>query len=160
MPDPSGSTLSSLLENRQFIDRLGESIPGLVYVYDLVAKRNVYTNRAMAEQLGYSPEQVRAMGEALLGAIIHPDDLPRAIEHHRRMSDVTDSKLSEIEYRVRSASGEDCWLHSWEAVLSRDPAGRPHLLLGIVQDVTRRVHMEEALRDSERRLGESEQRWR
>jgi hypothetical protein len=66
----------------------------------------------------------------------------------------------ELEYRVRPPDGTTRWLHSWESVLTRDETGQTRRLLGIAHDVTARVRVEEELRASERRLVESEQRWR
>ena len=156
----TGSKLSALIDDAELIDRLGESIPGLVYVYDLVERRNAYTNRALADQLGYTPAEVRAMGNEMVARIIHPEDAARTIAHHQEMSEAPDGAIVEIEYRVLSAAKEWRWLHSWDTVLTRDDGERPRLLLGVAQDVTARVGMEDALRDSEKRLAASEQRWR
>jgi two-component system cell cycle sensor histidine kinase/response regulator CckA len=152
--------LSDLFHEAGLIDRLGEIIPGLVYVYDLIQQRNVFANRPMADLLGYSPEQVRALGEQLLTSIIHPEDLPRVVRHHRSMATMADEQVVEIEYRVRTAAGDWLWLHSWESVFTRDESGRTCQFLGIAHDVTARVRAEDELRDSQRRLAESEQRWR
>jgi len=164
MPDhpsaPMGLRLSQVLDGPRLVDRLGESLPGLVYVFDLVERRNLYTNRSLAELLGYSAEQVRAMGDQLLAVIIHPDDVARALAHHDQIRAVGEAATLEIEYRVRDAAGTWRWLHSWESVLTRDAEGRAQQLFGIAQDVTERVETEVALRASQRALRESEQRWR
>ena len=160
VPEVPSKRLSDLLVEAGLIDRLGESIPGLVYVYDLVEQRNVFTNRPMADLLGYSPEQVSAMGEKLLARIIHPDDLQRVVAHHAEMAGLADGKTIEVEYRVRNAAGGWLWLHSWESVVSRTNSGETRQFLGIAHDVTARVRAEEELRESQRRLAESEQRWR
>ena len=152
--------LSQLFREAGLLDRVGESIPGLVYVFDLVEQRNVFTNRPLADLLGYSPEQVSEMGSMVLPTIIHPDDLPRVIQHHAAVAKLADSRVVEIEYRVRAAGGSWRWLHSWESVLTRDERGMTRQFLGIAHDVSDRVRAEEELRDSERRLAESEQRWR
>ena len=152
--------LSELLLEPQFLDRLGASLPGLVYVYDLVERRNVFANRSLAELLGYPAHDVEAMGEKLLPTIIEGEDMPRVAAHLERLADLGDGQVVEIEYRVRSADGTSRWLHSWESVLSRDAEGRPKLLFGIAQDVTSKVRVEQDLVQSQRRHVESEQRWR
>lgn len=161
MSESTTARLSDLLQGGELIDRLGESIPGLLYVYDLLERRNVYSNRSMAALLGYSsPEEVAALGENLLVAIIHPDDLPRTLSHHESMASYADDRVLEIEYRVRGSDGDYRWLHSWETVVSREASGQPRYLLGIAQDVTARVTMEQELLESRKKLSESEQRWR
>lgn len=160
MSETTSRRLSELFHEAGLLDRLGESIPGLVYVYDLLENRNVFTNHSLAKVLGYSPEQVLEQGDALLSRVVHPDDMPRVLEHHAAMALLADGQVVEIEFRVRSAAGEWIWLHSWESALTRNEEGRTRWFLGIAHDVTSRVRAEEDLRNSQRQLTESEQRWR
>ncbi len=160
MAEEPTKRLSDLFHEAGLIDRLGENIPGLVYVYDLIEQRNVFTNRPLAALLGYSPEQVRAMGSHLLASIVHPDDIPRVVAHHAEMANLAEGQVVEIEFRVRTALGDWLWLHAWESVLTRNAAGRTCRFLGIAHDVTARVRAEDELRESQRLLAESEQRWR
>ena len=160
MNEGNNGKLSEVLQAALLLDRLDEIIPALVYVYDLIGRRNVYANRSLASLLGYSSEQVAALGEELLPTIIHPEDLARAVAHHARMPQVADAEVVEIEYRVKDSAGAWRWLHSWETVLERDERGLPRRTLGIAQEVTHRVQVEDELRESKRQLAESEQRWR
>src|SRR6187551_385055 len=116
MSDGRGSKLSEVLRAISLLDRLDEVIPGLVYVYDLVERRNVYANRSLSSLLGYSPDEVAALGDQVLPATIHPDDLPGAAAHHAGMSNIADGEVREIEYRVKDGAGNWRWLHSWDTV--------------------------------------------
>jgi PAS domain-containing protein len=78
----SGSKLSDVFQGTTLIDRLDEVLPGLIYVYDLVERRNVYANRPLTLLLGYSRPEVEALGDQILATIIHPEDLPHAVAHH------------------------------------------------------------------------------
>jgi PAS domain S-box-containing protein len=160
MSDSRSSKLSDVLKATSLLERLDEVVPGLVYVYDLMDRRNVYVNRSLAALLGHSPEQLAALGDQLLSTTIHPDDFPATNAHHDGMSDMADGDVREVEYRVRDGAGRWRWLHSWDSVLERDEQSRPRRLLGIAQDVTRRVQVEAELRESQRALAASEQRWR
>jgi len=160
MSEGRGSKLSDVLQAAALVDRLDEVIPGLVYVYDLVERRNVYANRTLSSLLGYSPEEIAALGDQILPSIVHPDDLARTVAHHAAMPSVQDGQIVEIEYRVKDRAGGWRWLHSWEAVLERDERGAPQRTLGIAQDVTHRAEVEEELRQSRQQLVVSEQRWR
>jgi PAS domain S-box-containing protein len=160
MTEAPATKLSELFDGPVLIDRLGESIPGLVYVFDLQESRNVYASRSLRDLLGNGADSMHALGNRLLPTIIHPDDLPLSLAHHARMAEACDGYAEEIEYRVRDASGQWRWLHSWESVLQRSGEDRPRLMLGLAQDVTPRVQAEQELRDSRRSVSESEQRWR
>jgi len=152
--------LSDVIQASHLIDRLDEVVPGLIYVYDLIERRNVYANRSLASLLGYSPEEVAALGDKVLAITMHPEDYRRALAHHARMAELAEGQVVEIEYRVKDAAGGWRWLHSWETIFERSEGGAPRRMLGIAQDVTRRVQMEEELRESRQKLSESEQRWR
>ncbi|HKP57676.1 MAG TPA: ATP-binding protein [Polyangiales bacterium] len=159
--NPAGvKKLSEVLQGTSVYERLEELIPGMIYVYDLVERRNVFTNRSLAELLGYSSEEVAGLGDQLLSEILHPDDLERALEHHAHMRLVRPGQVVEFEYRVRDSDDAWRWLHSWEIVLEQDATGASQQLLGIAQDVTHRVEVEGDLRESQRRHAEAEQRWR
>ena len=160
MNEDRAKRLSDVFHEAGLLDRIGESMPGLIYVYDLVEQRNVFANRPLTELLGYSPEQVHELGNRILASIIHPDDLDKVRAHHEMLRTVVDGQVLEIEYRVRSPQGDVRWLHSWESALTRDASGRTLRFLGIAHDVTARVRAEEELRSSEQRLVASEQRWR
>jgi len=160
MSDGRGSRLSEVLRATSLLDRLDEVVPGLVYVYDLIERRNVYANRSLSSLLGYSQEEVAALGDQVLPTTIHAEDMPRVSVHHAAMLGVADGEIVEIEYRVKDRAGDWRWLHSWEAVLERDEQGVPRRMLGIAQDVTHRVRVEDELRESRQALAASEQRWR
>ena len=160
MNEGKPSKLSELFRDSELIDRLDAVMPGLVYVFDLIEQRNVYANQALSRLLGYSPQEVAALGERLLPTIVHPEDLGRTLAHHAHIPHAPTGEVIEVEFRVKDASGGWRWLHCWETVLEHDARGRPRRLLGIAQDVTGRVDVEEELRQSRQQLAESEQRWR
>ena len=160
MSDERAGRLSDFFHRAGLLDRLAESIPGLVYVYDLIEDRNVFANRPLAELLGYSPDPTGALGSGVLTHIVHPDDMPKIREHHAAMKRLADEQVVEVEYRVRTPEGTWRWLHSWESALTRDEAGNTRQFVGIAHDVTDRARAEEELRSSQRQLAESEQRWR
>lgn len=142
------------------IERLGAVVPGLLYIFDLIDRRNIYANQSLAELLGFAPEQVLEMGDQILPSIVHPDDLPVVAAHHQRMMQADDQVVVEVEYRVRDARGSWRWLRSWDSVLQRSPDGIPQRIVGIAHDVTDRVLAEQSLEESRRALHNSEQRWR
>jgi PAS domain-containing protein len=66
-----------LRESENFLQRVTEVTPGVLYVFDLEKQRSVFINRSVASVIGYSPEEIAAMGTEVLPILMHPDDLPR-----------------------------------------------------------------------------------
>ncbi|HXQ38164.1 MAG TPA: PAS domain S-box protein, partial [Anaerolineales bacterium] len=61
--------------------------------------------------------------------------------------------IREIEYRVRTKTGEWRWLHSHEAAFTHDGSEKVKQILGISYEVTPRRAAQEALRQREQQLG-------
>jgi PAS domain S-box-containing protein len=146
--------MEGLLEERQhLLQKILDTEPGTVYVYDLEERRNVYVNRHWLSAFGYTAEETQAMGDELLVRIFHPDDLTRISDHHENWRQANDGDIREIEYRVRTKAGEWRWLHSHEAAFAHDESGRVRQILGISYEITSRKLAQEALWRSEQQLG-------
>ncbi|MBI5016076.1 MAG: PAS domain S-box protein [Deltaproteobacteria bacterium] len=142
----------ALRETRHLVDRILESTPNLIYIYDLAEHRNMYANREVTEFLGYTPQQVQAMGSALFGNILHPDDTATVAEHHARMASAAESEVQTVEYRMRHHRGEWRWLRSRDVPFSRDEKRAARRILGFAEDVTEHKHADEALRAAHRKF--------
>jgi PAS domain S-box-containing protein/putative nucleotidyltransferase with HDIG domain len=145
----------ALRTGERFLQRVLDTSPNLVYIYDLVGTRNRYTNREITEFLGYSSDQILALGSELFARILHPDDAGVVAAHHARMRALPlgDDSVIEVDYRMRRADGEWRWLHSRDVPFARDESGAVTQILGSTEDVTPRI-------DAERRLRESETKFR
>ncbi len=141
-----------LKSSRRFIEHTLTTTPALIYIYDIVEGRNVYTNRGIFETLGYTPEEISVMGQDLFLKILHPEDAGWVVQHHARFSNLPDSTILEIEYRMKHADGSWRWLHSRDIIFERTPDGAVKQILGSSIDITDRKMVEEALRESERRM--------
>lgn len=118
--------------------------PDIVYLYDIVAGRNVWFNREIAEVTGYTAAEMRAMGTGL-NALVHPDDLAQWPAFVAERDALPDGAFAAFEYRVRHRDGGWRWLSARETVFTRDAEGRPAQAFGVAQDVTDRKEAERTL---------------
>jgi PAS domain S-box-containing protein len=86
-------------------------------------------------------------------ARVHPDDL--AMVHLAREAAAADGGSYAVDHRIVRPDGTVRWVHERADVL-RDEEGRPVRMIGIVQDITDRRAAEEALRQSEAQLRQSQ----
>ena len=121
----------------------------IIYIYDLLEKRNVYANREIVDFLGYTSEQVQAMGSELFAYILHPDDAEAVAKHHARFADAPDNATYEVEYRMKCASGEWRWLRSRDTLFARTKEGIGSQILGTCEDISERKKNQIALIASE-----------
>ena len=138
--------MERLLEERQhLLQKILDTEPGTVYIYDLEERRNVYVNRHWLSEFGYTAEETQAMGDELLLRILHQDDLAMISSHHENWRQAGEGEPREIEYRLRTKAGAWRWVHSHEAIFSYDESGRVKQILGISYEVTTRRRAQEAL---------------
>jgi PAS domain S-box-containing protein len=142
----------TLPQSDRLLERVADAMPGILYVYDLIERRNVYANRQVAEVLGYSPQAVQAMGATVLPTLTHPDDLPKIAAYHQQLATAKDGEVYEIEYRMRNANGEWHWLISRDIVFARTTDGLVQQILGTAQDITRLKQVEQALQEAKQEL--------
>jgi PAS domain S-box-containing protein/putative nucleotidyltransferase with HDIG domain len=142
----------ALKESRHFLNKILNTSPNLIYIYDLVEQRNVYANQETLEFLGYDLGRIKSDGDSILANIIHPDDLNRIAEHHRRFFEANDSDVFEIEYRLKDANDNWRWVRSRDILFARNSKGETRQILGIAEDITARKRVQDALRESEKKL--------
>jgi len=131
----------SLQEKEHFLQRILDTEPGTVYIYDLAQQRNVYVNRHFFAAFGYSPAQIEAMGSDVLN-LFHPEDLPAILAHHQTWREADDADSRKLEYRIRDIEGAWRWVISRETPFSRDQGGQVSQILGIANDISARKQAE------------------
>ncbi len=142
-----------LEERERFIQRIADSTPGILYLYDLTEQRNIYANRELTTLLGYTPAQIQAMGADFLPRLLHPEDLPRAAERIKQFFHLKDAnEVTDFEFRMQAADGQWHTLLTRETVFTRTPTGEPQQILGIATDISDRKQAEAKLRESEANL--------
>ena len=134
-----------LQSSQHFLQTITETIPGLVYIYDLQAHQNIYINSLAPEILGYTKAQIDELGSNFLGQIIHPEDL--AIITPLVMEQLAQGAIAKSEYRLRNAQGEWRWALENTTVFQASAEGVPQQLLGIVIDIHDRKVAEATLRE-------------
>ncbi|MGC9502707.1 PAS domain S-box protein [Baaleninema sp.] len=142
----------ALQQQQRLVQQIADATPDVLYVYDLIAERNVYVNRQVTQLLGYSPERIQAMSSQFLSIIVHPDDIHCLSQQRERFAEVVEGQVLDSEFRVRGADGDWRWIHSRETILNRTDEGIPEQIVGIAQDITVRKQAEEALRQLNQEL--------
>jgi len=130
----------ALSQSRHFVDSILNSTPNLIYLYDLIDKKNVYCNQEALNFLGYSPQQIQEMGDELFANVLHPEDISKVVEHHQLLA--KDGEVREIEYRMKDANGQWRWLRSRDVLFARTSTGEPWQVLGTAEDITEHKHLE------------------
>jgi diguanylate cyclase (GGDEF)-like protein/PAS domain S-box-containing protein len=133
-----------LQKSRGFIERIAATMPGVLYVYDIVEGRNLYSNREVQNLLGFKPEDIN---EAIHSGqlVLHPDDRPMMQAHHEAMRHAPDGEVRRIEYRLRHVDGQWVWLLGRTTPFQRGTDGLVTQVVTIAQDITSRKEAQDKL---------------
>ena len=139
---------NDLIQSNRFKERMESAMPGLLYVYDLKNQAVIYVNHNITRMLGYTWEDIEAMGNGVMMDLVHPDDSDKISSWTNEPS----RTVREFEYRLMTKSGLWRWFRSRDTVFMRDEKGNVSQVIGVAQDVTERKKIEEELMESEARF--------
>jgi diguanylate cyclase (GGDEF)-like protein/PAS domain S-box-containing protein len=131
------------ISNRQLQAVFEQAAVGMVIV-DNASNRFVKVNRHFCEMVGYSAKELL---KGSIHDITHPDDIGRDLDHVVPISAGT-AQESTWEKRYRKKDGAIIWARVFVTRLDPSEAG-PNLRLGVIEDITDRKRMEEALIESQ-----------
>ena len=146
-----------LREQERFVSAVAETSPDFLSVFDFREMRTVYTNRRVADLISLPAEATASLEENWLKSLAHPEDQPRLRDHLERIRKAADGEVADIEFRLRTRSGEYRWFQSRDTVFRRDGQGEVVQVLSVAQDITQikeaevtRNHLEAQLRQSQK----------
>lgn len=128
-------TQSVLRERDQLIRQTADTLPGILFLYDLIEKRIIFTNQQVEQMFGISPDGFLAMDRSFLQGFIHPADIASVLELLGQAHALPDGEFLYVECRLRHASGEWCWMQVRMVMFARLPNGEPKVVLGYLQDI-------------------------
>lgn len=135
------------LENsRRFSQKIADSTPNVLYLYELNGPRIVYVNKNIQAALGYSPETVINMQEDFFSNLMFVDDYKRLLGRYKQYLSAGENEVLENVYRIKNKDGRWRWMQSFDVIFARDEDGKPTQILGSAIDITERKGMEEELK--------------
>ena len=142
----------NLRHSKLLIQKIADTLPQILYLYQIKSQRYIYVNRQSVEILGYSPEQMQEAQLQFFSDKLHPDDRAIFEELYCHFPSIPDGEVIETEYRMKHANGSWRRLRNRDVIFTRGADGKPEEILGTMQDITDRASAEEALRHSQGRL--------
>lgn len=135
-------------ENQYFIQKVMDTTPDIITVFDLEKKTNVYGNRELSEILGYSKEEIAELRERpdFVQSLVHPEDVARGFQFLMEFKNHTGNQSREIEYRLCQKSGEHLWVTARYNVFKRNKKGEPVQIIGVTRNINERKLAEEKLK--------------
>jgi len=148
------TTELALRQSQLFVERVANTAPNLIYIYDLSTQSNAYSNRQAAGLLGYSEAELQEMGSTML-SLLFPDSEARRFERHiRDVQKLADGEILTLEAYIIHRNGFVRWLRLSHSPFERDADGAVRQVVGIAEDITKWKTADEQRRAANRRLAE------
>jgi two-component system cell cycle sensor histidine kinase/response regulator CckA len=101
-----------------------------------------YANQALADIIGYTPEEMMGWPVVEFSRHVHPDDLSTAVEQARKKQQGKVADVTNYCYRLITRDGQLRWIDQYTKTIRYE--ARPAALVTLI-DVTARKQAEEAL---------------
>jgi len=155
-------TEDALEQSRHFAERIAETAPNIIYIYDIAEQKTIYMNRNIAAMMDYSAQEISAMGSRLINELMHPFHTAGYAQHVEQVIAGADDQTFVFEYRMKHKMGGWRWFLSRDTIFQRDEQGAVTQMLGVATDVTELKEAGEALQQAlqvEKELGELKSRF-
>jgi PAS domain S-box-containing protein len=126
----------SLRQQKLFTEAITKYSPNIIYVYELATGKFIYSNRSIFQELGYSRDEIRAMGRNIFNETVDPEHVKTVSEHMKKLSESPDGIVHEVEYRMLDADGNWVWYYNRDIVFKRNESGRVTQILGATSNIT------------------------
>jgi len=138
-------------ESQRFIKGVAKASANIIFVYNLKERKNIFVNRDVFAELGYSQKQIDKLGKKIFGRLLHKDDGEKLKAFFETIEkDPGDGNIVEFEYRLKDAKGNWQWFLDRTTIFNRDKAGHPAQLIGTSINITKRKIVEEELLKAKR----------
>ncbi len=141
----------ALIEREQFWSDVVRAVPDTLYIHDISARRVIFSNSRLGPSLGYSKDELQALGKRAWEKILHPDDLELYQVIRNAQQVLGEGQILSFQLRWRHRDGSWHWFEIREHAMAWDVHGRVSRLLGVAKDVTAQIIASEAMSESERR---------
>ncbi len=142
----------NVVDNDLLLKKLLETSVMLVYTYDVDAHIPYFTNTHIHDVLGYTKEEIEAMGSNTLAQLLHPDDWSNYTANIQKLQDLKNGEeLTKID-RYKTVDGTYKWFKNTRTVFTRKEDGAVKETLGIIQEITNEIENLEKLQDAEEKF--------
>ncbi|MBL7942315.1 MAG: PAS domain-containing protein, partial [Flavobacteriales bacterium] len=96
--------------------------------------------------IGYTPEEWTVTPE-FWKSLVHPDDLPHVMSNLENF--IATGKNTFSEYRLRTKDGNWVWVRDESALITEEGETSPHVIYGVLIDITEQKNAEHTLKQRE-----------
>ena len=146
----------ALNDNAHLLQKINNTLPGAVYVFDMVHYKGIYSNNKLGSVIGYTHDELNALGKNALAQLLHPDDVAETGRYLEHVKGLADGQTQSYKYRVRGKDGLYRWIRNYEAVFKRDAEEKVVQTIGITLNVDKEESLALTLEEHEAQYKKAE----
>jgi PAS domain S-box-containing protein len=139
-------------KDAHFIQNVINTSPSAVYVFDVIAFKNIYASTKLENVIGYTEQELNMLGENAITYLIHKDDIPVLQQYREEIKQASDGEIKSYKYRIKKKTGDYRWVRHYESVFKRSANGSVEQLIGVALDIDNEKKTAEKLKKSEQDL--------
>ncbi|WP_161627739.1 sensor histidine kinase [Eisenibacter elegans] len=137
-------TIEEELQSSRYLnDRMLNTIPNYIYLYDTLEEAFVYNNASLAQITGFDANELYQMTLQQFLELVHPEESEAVAHFYEQAYHLSGKSFESIEYRVRHKNGGWRWLYDKLMSFRQTATGKSWVVLGSVLDITERKRAEE-----------------
>lgn len=138
-----------LNNNAHLLEKINNTLPGAVYVFDVVTYKGLYSNNNLGAVIGYTQAELNALGENAIAHLLHPDDRTGMQQHLAGVRQAADGEIRSYKYRIRGKDGAYHWMRNYEAPFKRMEDGAVWQTIGITLNIDTEEQLAATLKERE-----------
>lgn len=131
---------TELIEKRNFLSKILNYVPGMIYVYDMVNDKNIYQSPNTFHILGYTAEEFRNTPNVIYKHI-YCEDVDDYIEFNNKIKKLKNGEVLDFNFRMNHKNGNIIYIRAREGVFLRDKNGNVLQKIGTAIDISSEVHL-------------------
>jgi len=133
----------SVEDQNQLLQSILSSLPHVILILDIKQGQNIFVNHSVFAKIGYTIDEIHALGTNVLKEILHPDDykdVPLLFEKFRTMPK---GEVFIHTNRWKNKEGKYIWFRNQVIPFSKDIHQNTVSVLGISRDITKEVNTQQ-----------------
>lgn len=137
--------ITSFMYNEDFLQKILQTSPSLIYVYDLVEEKLLFVNDEGLKILGYTVDDTIDLNKSSLEKYLSKESLETYEERNKKVKNLKNGDKLFTELVLLDKKGNKVYFNGFEAIFQRDESGKPIKKIGSLLNVTKQKVQEQNL---------------
>ncbi|WP_342648547.1 PAS domain-containing protein [Mucilaginibacter sp. CSA2-8R] len=132
-----------IIKDTAMIKGFADAAPDMLYVIDLLTLQMVYVNNRIEELFDKTALEIKELGQTFFETVVYNDDKQIFRDNIQALKVSDRGEVIGLTYRLYDHHQQLHWIKTRRTVYLRDEQGQPTHIIGISQDITEQMELQE-----------------